>query len=73
MVTLALNTSNVVVVVANTRATEVFKKIVLCFKMTIMCKKTFFYRNNSMWSDCLADRAYGSQAICIVHLQHLNL
>ena len=31
-----------------------------------------FYHKNNMWDICPADMVYGSQAICIVYLQHPN-
>ena len=46
--------------------------IVLCFKVTIMCETLFLAAKNSMLDVCPADMKYGSQAICILHLQHPN-
>ena len=72
MVILAPNISNIVVVMVNIGATEVLQKNYFMLSDDNYMRNDLFYCNNSMLDVCPTDRAYNSQAICIVYLQHPN-
>ena len=72
MVILAPNISNAVVVMVNTKATEVLKINYFVLSDDNHMQNDLFYHNNSKLDICPTDMVYGNQAICVVHLQHLN-
>ena len=72
MVALGHNINNVVVVVANIRATEVCKIIYFMLSDDNCMRNDLFCYNNSMLDVCPNGTEYGSWAICVGHLQHPN-
>ena len=72
MVTLGHNINNAVVVLANIRATEVWKINYFVLSDDNCMQNDLFYHNNSILDVCPNGTEYGSWAICIGHLQHPN-
>ena len=72
MVTLKHNINNAVVIVANIRATEVWKINYFVLSDGNCMQNDFFCHNNSMLDICPNGIEYSSRAIFIGHLQYPN-
>ena len=68
MVALGHNINNAVVVVANTRATEVWKINYFVLLDDHHVRNDLFCHNNSMLDICPNGTKYGSRAFCVRHL-----
>ena len=66
------DTSDAVVVIVDTRAMEVLQTDCSALQSDYHVQNALFCHKNSMLDVCSADIEYGSQAICVVHLLHLN-